>query len=217
MTDTGSAVATALWTVVVAAALAVAVMAALAVRVARAAQSGGVRAQALRLVGGALRLVDAQLPPFRPTPWMPAWMHTIWGNVARPRPRGLVSVLADHIRLPDGGAIAVDWLGEPAAAASAARGVLLIVPGTRGTWRAPYVLQMAAEGLDRGFIPCVAALRGCGMAELATPQCFDGAAYTDIAAVVADLRSRIPPTTPIVAVGYSMGGSMLLHYLAETG
>jgi abhydrolase domain-containing protein 1/3 len=160
------------------------------------------------------------LVSYLPSPLLPSPTHTLLGNVARYAPRQLIKPFSSElVRLPDGGAIAVDWFGRSKDFST----VLLIVPGTKGVSSVSYVQAAIEKAMSMQWTVVVAALRGCGVDKLETAECFDGASHTDIAHVLTSIRAHIREDAcnrvsgapvPVVALGYSMGGGMLAHCLA---
>ena len=130
---------------------------------------------------------------------------------------------SQDVRLPDGGMLRLQWLlHEVPAKASIPPCTLVLFPGTRGTAESPYITATARAAFARGWDVVVAPLRGCGIdGMLATPHCLDGVQWTDCIHVMRAVRGALPPApdprSRICAVGYSMGGGMLAHYVGETG
>lgn len=140
------------------------------------------------------------------------------------RPRPLRWTHAQDVRLPDGGMLRLQWLlHDPAATATPPGGTLVVIPGTRGTADSPYVVAMARAAFARGWDVVAAPLRGCGVGgALATPHCLDGVHWTDLVHVLRAVHDALPPARDdprrrLCAVGYSMGGGMLAHYVSELG
>ncbi|RYG51782.1 alpha/beta fold hydrolase [archaeon] len=165
---------------------------------------------------------------YRPTPYMNGHVQTFYGVMARTNPR-LQPAKHTRAHLDDGGQLAVDWFPVPPRAEAAPRGdaraasddtasarrpVLVIIPGTRGTRETIPVQWMIIAAHTAGYDVAVTALRGCGVTSLATPRCFDGADYMDLAAALRVVSTELAPGAELYAVGYSMGGGMLAHFIA---
>lgn len=146
---------------------------------------------------------------------------TIVLNACRRR-RPITWTRAHDVRLPDGGLLRLRLLLHDVHAALAL-GTLVIFPGTRGTADSPYVTALARAAFSRGWDVVAAPLRGCGLdGPIATPMCLDGVHWTDVFHVVQALQALLPsspgdPRRRLCAVGFSMGGGMLAHYVSETG
>lgn len=148
-----------------------------------------------------------------PCSWMLRGVHgsTLFGVLLQRAP-AIAYTRHERIPLPDGGVIALDWHGG-----GSDRPVLLIIPGTRGHKDSVYVRSAASAAARLGFTVAVAALRGCGVPNLATPRCFDGAKHSDVHAVVTHVRACTQPSQRLYALGFSMGGGMLAHHLSVAG
>jgi hypothetical protein len=172
--------------------------------------SKGHSSQVARLVGAVPLLCT-----FRTSCWLACAggrITTIAVNACRRRrPQSYESIVPD-VHLPHGGLIRLRWCLQPAGAAC----TLLVVPGTRGTEYSSYVEEVVSAARRRGWDVVVAPLRGCSEASIRTPHCLDGQHWTDLTPVVAAIRAARPGTR-LCAVGYSMGGGMLSHYVAATG
>jgi predicted alpha/beta-fold hydrolase len=154
---------------------------------------------------------------FQPTPWLLGHSATLLGNGCR------AQVAEEHCRfassqdviLPDGGLIRLKWMTHATSPASKSRPLMLLVPGTRGDSRSPYIRQLAYVSFQKGYDIVVAPLRGCGVDKLATIYCLDGSSYTDFQHILTAIRQR-RPTNPIVCTSFSMGAGFLAHYVAES-
>ena len=149
--------------------------------------------------------------PFAPAWWLPGGhLQTLWNPFFRravelPRRR-------ERLWLADGDFLDLDWCGPHDLKAP----LVLILHGLTGSSRSHYVLglqaRLAAE--DR---PSVAInWRGCSGEPNLLPRAYHSGASDDLAEVIAHLQ-RSRPLAPLLAVGYSLGGNVLLKYLGETG
>jgi predicted alpha/beta-fold hydrolase len=139
---------------------------------------------------------------------------TVLVNACRLRRPQPYSSIIQTVHLEHGGAVRLRWIDT---AVSPPPCTLLIFPGTRGTECSGYVEGLAVAARSRGWRIVVAPLRGCSEGSLLTPHCLDGQHWTDVAAVVKAVKSSLPAGQPLCAVGYSMGGGMLAHYVAAAG
>src|SRR5690606_15041442 len=118
----------------------------------------------------------------------------------------------ERLWLADGDFIDLDWHGphDPSAP------LVLILHGLTGSSRSHYVLGLQAQLATRGQTRVSITWRGCaGEAHRLPPPCHHGAS-DDRAAVAAHLQGT-RPLAPRQAVGYSLGGNVLLKYLGEAG
>ncbi len=121
-------------------------------------------------------------------------------------------VLTEHIRheLADGDFVDVYWLNRTGTGP-----VFLVLPGMQGTQNATYIRSLMSELSRRGLRAAVLCHRGGAVPNRRAP--FYHAGFIDhLAWLVGFLREQ-EPQTPLYGVGFSLGGSMLIRYLAETG
>lgn len=166
---------------------------------------------------GAFRELVEGLPLLRarywPTPWcVEGRLQTVVGSVLRSALLPREPHRRQLLRLRDGGTAALDWL-QP----ERARGpVLLVVPGLTGGAQADYVRVMAASARRLGARPVVLAQRGLAGLPLTSPRLYCALSHEDLAEAAAELARAAAPH-PLLAVGVSLGGLILSHYLVEYG
>ncbi len=145
----------------------------------------------------------------------PAWwcrnahLQTIWGSTLRPAP----SVRLARVRweLPDGDFLDID---ELAAGASAPR--LIVWHGLESSSRATAVLGLLHEARRRGWGGVAVNFRGCSGEPNRLRRSYHGGDTADLAWVIAHVQT-CHPSNPLVCVGISLGGNVLLKYLGEQG
>lgn len=161
------------------------------------------------------RLPD--LPAFRPRfPWWGSDLQTIAGRFIGS------AVLAPHATerlrfgLPDGtGDTLLASLDRPAAPRPGAPLVILI-HGLTGCEDSLYILSMARLLLDRGNRVLRLNLRGAGPSRSLCGQHYYAGRSQDFRALLGLLPDELT-RDGVMAVGYSLGGAMLLKYLGEEG
>ena len=133
--------------------------------------------------------------------------QTLWAALARrARPPALTW---EEVPLPDGDFLELAW-------ARGARGpVVLILHGLEGSVRSPYAAGLMARLAAAGCRPAVMHLRGCGRRPNRGPCLYHGGMTGDLAATLAHLAATGRPAA--AAVGFSLGGSLLLRHLGEAG
>jgi predicted alpha/beta-fold hydrolase len=134
--------------------------------------------------------------------------QTVFSSFA-PRP-GLAGVLRERVELPDGDF--VDILRWPAPAH--ARHVL-VLHGLESSPDAGYVRSVGATLAARGSGVVALGFRTCSGVPNRLPRTYHAGDTADARYVLARLRRRVHG--PIDAVGFSLGGSVLLNLLAEEG
>lgn len=127
-------------------------------------------------------------------------------------PTALPDGEAVRFTAPDGEPLVgvAHWQPGPRERSAAA----LLLHGIEGDGEAPYVRRTAARLLTRGWHVIRLDLRGCGRGEALTPTLLHGGRSEDVAAVLAALRGDVQH---IAALGFSLGGALLLRLLGERG
>jgi predicted alpha/beta-fold hydrolase len=155
-----------------------------------------------------------EIPPFRPYPLLRSGhAQTIFSAVWWQKPLPYAAVRHETL-LDDGDRIVLHddrpaaWKpGEPA---------VLLVHGLSGTHLSPYVAHTAAKLNARGVRAFRMDLRGCGAGlDLAAAPLHAGRSG-DTAAALATVATLCPDSL-LVAVGYSLGGNIILKMAAEMG
>ncbi len=150
---------------------------------------------------------------FRPRPWLAnRHVQTILPST------GLLSVpQVDYQRealdLPDGDFVDIDWAGRRA---DAAQTQLIVLHGLEGSSDSNYARTMAATAVAAGWAVAVLHFRGCSGRPNRLPRRYHAGDTGDIAFLASQIRARHPAAT-LLATGYSLGGNVLLKYLAENG
>lgn len=144
---------------------------------------------------------------FQPAAWLPGpHLQTLWPNVIRRPPR--VALRRERVELPDGDFLDLDWtIGRDGP-------IVLILHGLEGSSRSPYAAAMLHAAQRRGWRGVVMHARGCSGQPNRLPRRYHAGDTGDVEYVTAMLHQR-EPATPLAVVGYSLGGSILLNWLAE--
>lgn len=148
-------------------------------------------------------------PDFRPARWLHgAHRQTLWPALFRripafPRRR-------ERLATPDGDYLHLDWHG------AAAGPLVVLLHGLSGSSASGYVRGLQRALVRRGFRTAALNFRGCSGYMNDTARCYHSGETTDLDFVVRTHRAR-EPDTPIGAVGFSLGGNVLLKWLGERG
>lgn len=121
-----------------------------------------------------------------------------------------VDLKRERIELPDGDFVDIDWARAPDDAAP----VVLVLHGLEGSSDSQYARGMLQALHRRGLGGAVMHFRGCSGEPNRLARSYHSGDTGDFAYVVDLLRTRAPDR-PIAAVGYSLGGNVLLKYLGE--
>ncbi len=163
-------------------------------------------------------IASLHLPPFRPRfPWWGGDLQTLANLLRRPA-LSLVPHRSERLTLPlvDGtGDTLLAMLDRPADAKNGLPLVILI-HGLTGKETSEYVLSAARHLLAAGHRVLRLNLRGAGPSRATCRGQYYAGRSEDLRAVMALLPVDLT-ADGVVAVGYSLGGAMLLKYLGEEG
>lgn len=158
------------------------------------------------------------LPPFRPRfPWWNADLQTVAVLVGA-HPTDLSPHTSERVCfcMPDrSGDILVGMLDHPVAARPR-KPLVVLIHGLTGCENSSHVLNSARHLLGRGFRVLRINLRGCGASRPHCHEHYHIGRTADFRAVLRQLPDELTESG-VIAVGYSMGGAMLLKYLGEDG
>ncbi len=147
--------------------------------------------------------------PFKPAWWLSgAHQQTIWANKIRPRPR--VRLIRERIELDDGDFIDLDWNDRQTGP------LILVLHGLEGSSESNYAAGILRSFSQRGWTAVMMHFRGCSGEPNRLARRYHAGDTGDLATVLSLLVKRFPDK-PVFAVGYSLGGNVLLKWLGETG
>ena len=148
---------------------------------------------------------------FKPAWWLPnSHLQTIWPSVCRPNIKSL-SLTRERLELPDGDFLDLDWSGKDLPGP-----IVLILHGFEGSIESHYSKGMLQSINQRGWRGVFMNFRGCSGEPNRLPRGYHSGETDDVDFVVKTLLER-EPKTDLAAIGYSLGGNMLLKWLGETG
>lgn len=121
----------------------------------------------------------------------------------------------EPLRLPDGDVTAVDWLvaGDELPATTP---VLVILHGLEGSAESSYARMLLEAAYGQGWRACVLHFRDCGDYRNLLPRRYHAGETNDLRHFLRGLAAA-DDTAPLLAVGFSLGGNVLLKYLGESG
>jgi predicted alpha/beta-fold hydrolase len=145
--------------------------------------------------------------PFRGPAWLPGGhAQTIYPYFLR---RPAIAYRRERVDTPDGDFWDFDWLATTAIDAQAP--VVALFHGLEGGSRSHYALLTMSLLAKRGWRGVVPHFRGCGGEHNRLPRAYHSGDHAEVATMLAALRARVDPRTPIYAIGVSLGGSALLN------
>jgi len=147
---------------------------------------------------------------FRPAWWLPgAHLQTIWPTFFR-IPTKELSIKRERFELPDGDFLDIDWAGQGNGP------IVIILHGLEGSIESPYARGMLAAIERKGWRGAFMHFRCCSGELNRLPRTYHSGETGDISIVVDALQKR-EPGVPFAAIGFSLGGNVLLKWLGETG
>jgi len=146
---------------------------------------------------------------FRPAWWLRgAHAQTLWSSLLRWSPRPVLR--RERLELSDGDFLDLDWTPGDSGP------IVILLHGLEGSSDSGYVRGLLAILGRYGWRGVVLHFRGCSGTPNRLARCYNAGHTEDIAHVVPLLRQREPHTS-LAAVGFSLGGNVLLKWLGETG
>ena len=153
-------------------------------------------------------------PPFRPAWWLPGpHLQAVGGRLLRSK--GGVSYRRERIELADGDFVDLDWTVEAQGHRPGdAEPLVLILHGLEGSASSDYVLETVRALARRGLASAALNFRSCSGEMNRLARFYHSGDTADAAAVIELIRARFPDR-PLGAVGFSLGGNVLLKHLGE--
>jgi len=149
--------------------------------------------------------------PFRPATWLPGGhLQTLFNPLLRKPP----SLQRQRVRmtLSDGDYLDLDWHGSTQQSAP----IAILLHGLTGSSASLYMLGQQRALAAVGWRSVAVNWRGCSGEPNHTARAYHSGASDDLAEVVEHIHN-LNPDQPLFAVGYSLGGNVLLKYLGERG
>lgn len=165
--------------------------------------------EATRAAGDAMATFRARFP------WLTGDLQTVRNMIVRPRPE-FADAPAGRLAFAMADGTGDALLGDLHVPKAPHRPLAVLVHGLTGCGESFYVLATARALLDRGHPVLRLNLRGAGPSAGACREQYHAGRTGDVAKVLASLDPALV-RRGIVAVGYSLGGSVLLKLLAESG
>ncbi|UVJ43797.1 hydrolase [Pseudomonas sp. LS1212] len=151
-----------------------------------------------------------------PAVFTPGWglanphLQTLWGPLCRKKV--ILQHQRERIWLTDGDFLDLDWHGPHQANAP----LVLVLHGLTGSSASHYVSGLQAALSRQGWASVALNWRGCSGEPNLLPRSYHSGASEDLAEAIDHLRAT-RPQAPLYAVGYSLGGNVLLKHLGEVG
>jgi predicted alpha/beta-fold hydrolase len=148
----------------------------------------------------------------------PSWarnahVQTIWPRYMIKKPE--LNTANERISTPDGDFLDIAWCMPDNILTKNAKGVVVIFHGLEGSVNSHYARHLINRLKDDGFIVALMHFRGCSHELNMTPRAYHSGETADPMQTILHVKKRYP-ALPIFAIGYSLGGNMLLKLLSET-
>jgi predicted alpha/beta-fold hydrolase len=133
-------------------------------------------------------------------------VQTIWPAIIRRHPT--VETQRERIKLDDGDFIDLDWKEKKDAP------LIILLHGLASSSRAKYIKGLQSSLYRNGFGSVAINLRGCSGEPNLKSRSYHAGVSEDLDLVLSNLKNRFPGRS-LGAVGFSLGGNVLLKWLSE--
>ncbi len=150
---------------------------------------------------------------FKPAWWLRnSHLQTLWPVLIRKRKlHPAIQLQRERLELPDGDFLDLDWVNK-----SAEGPIVILLHGFEGSIQSHYAKGMLNAMHLQGWRCVFMHFRGCSGEDNRLQRGYHSGDTSDLAYLVNSLQSQ-EPQTPMAAIGYSLGGNILLKWLGETG
>lgn len=150
-----------------------------------------------------------QTSEFKPAWWLPGpHLQTLWPTLFRQNL--ILKTKRERLFLPDGDFLDLDWVGEGEGP------IVIVLHGLGGSIESPYAKGMLKAIVEQGWRGLFLHFRGCSGVPNYLPRGYHMGETSDLHYLVHMLKQR-ELKTQIAAIGFSLGGSVLLKWLGELG
>ncbi|QUJ67216.1 hydrolase [Photobacterium sp. GJ3] len=123
--------------------------------------------------------------------------------------------VTERLMTPDDDFLDLAWTADPARHPSG-QPVMILFHGLEGSLHSPYAHSLLFAAKTQGWLGVIMHFRGCSGEINRQARSYHSGETSDAAFFIRHVRERFPGH-PLLAVGVSLGGNMLVNYLAETG
>ncbi len=154
------------------------------------------------------------LPAYRAPWWLPdGHTQTLWRKISM---APVLQRRRQRVELEDGDYIDLDWL-DAADAGAGQRPLVFVLHGLCGCSSSPYVLAMQHQLYLSGYDSVAMNFRGCSGEPNRLARTYHSGSSDDVEQVLQQILPQQPHDRPLAVIGYSLGGNVILKWMAETG
>ncbi len=124
------------------------------------------------------------------------------------RSKSALALRRERLITSDQDFIDLDWYGENH------QPLVILLHGLSGSFQSSYIVGLQRSLSNNGFRSVVLNFRGCSGEYNHTARCYHSGETEDIHFLYQTLRQR-EPNAPMAAIGFSLGGNVLLKWLGE--
>lgn len=139
-------------------------------------------------------------------------LQTLFPALFRRQPQPKMTI--ETFEFDDGDFVECYWHHKPSVDLDIP--IVTLFHGLQGSFRSPYIRGMMHALYRAGFSSVLMHFRGCSGKKNRLPRSYHSGDTGDAEAWINHLKNDYP-NTPLYAVGYSLGGNMLLKLLGEQG
>jgi hypothetical protein len=139
-------------------------------------------------------------------------LQTLYAPLFRKQTAPKVEI--ERFNLPDGDFVECYWHNEKST--DEQRSIVTLFHGLAGSFASPYIQGIMNALEKKGFASVLMHFRGCSGKENLLPRSYHSGDTADAKAWLEHLQEKYP-NSALHAVGYSIGGNMLLKLLGEEG
>ena len=146
---------------------------------------------------------------FKPSWWLNhSHLQTIYPSLCRKISAPSI-VFRERLTTPDNDFIDIDWCGQ-----NSSSPLVILLHGLSGSSKSSYIKGLQQQLSKQGFRSVALNFRGCSGQANHLARCYHSGETEDIDFLYRLLRQR-EPNTKFAAVGFSLGGNVLLKWLGE--
>jgi len=144
---------------------------------------------------------------FKPAWWLPnAHAQTIWPQLVRSIAK--IKFQSERLELPDGDFCDLTWTENNSGP------IIIVLHGLEGSINSHYASNILAALHHNGWRPVLMHFRGCSGIHNNKARSYHSGETGDLKFLIKTLSTR-HKSTKLAAVGFSLGGNVLLKYLGE--